>query len=172
MSVQRRGVLLAAMASTLALNAPAVAREDRASDEAAIKALGVVWQDAWNSRDAAVLGAILAPDATFVSVLGPDTPGGGRGGRAAFQAAHALMLKSPMFANSRWTTRRVDVLRFIGPNAAVAQVLWETTGDRVRHIKFDAPRRGLFLWVLEKQDGRWLVVASQNTEAPSPLPGQ
>ena len=140
------------------------------ADMAAIQALGQTWQQAWNARDAAALGALFDPDATFVSVLGPDTPGHGRGGRAAFQEAHAALLKSPMFANSAWTTRQVDVVRFLGPNVAVAQVLWETTGDRVRHQPPGAPRRGLFLWVLEKRDDRWRIVASQNTEAPRPLP--
>lgn len=161
-----------AAAVLLLAGPPSLAATDRAGDEAAIKSLGAAWQTAWNRRDAEGLGAILAPDASFVSVLGPDTPGLGRGGRAAFQAAHAAILKSPMFASSQWTTTRVDVLRFLGPDAAVAQVQWETTGDRVRHIKSGEPRRGIFLWVLQKQDGVWRVVASQNTEAVPPLPGQ
>ena len=161
-----------AVAAVLAMAIPSFATADETSDQAAIKALGVAWQTAWNTRDAQGLGEILAPDASFISVLGPDTPGLGRGGRAEFQAAHAAILKSPMFAESKWTTTRVDVLRFLGNDVAVAQVLWETTGDRVRHIKHGAPRRGIFLWVLQRQSGQWRVVASQNTEAVPPLPGQ
>jgi hypothetical protein len=54
----------------------------------------------------------------------------------------------------------------------VARVFWSTTGDRVRHIKHGSPREGIFTWVVEKRDGRWLIVASQNTEAMPVLPGQ
>lgn len=169
----RRSLLALSLAPTLLFVSPASAQPSGSpADVAAIQALGQSWQTAWNARDAAQLGAIMASDSVFVSVLGPDTPGFGRGGRGPFQAAHAGLLKSPMFADSVWTTRQVDVVKFLTPDVAVAQVVWETTGDKVRHVKHGAPRRGIFLWVVQKTDGRWLVVASQNTEAVPPLPGQ
>lgn len=80
------------------------------------------WQEAWNARDAAALAALMAPDATFVSVLGPDTPGYGRGGRAGFQAGHAAIFRS-MFGDSRWTTKEVTVVKWLRPDIAIAQVL-------------------------------------------------
>ena len=140
----------------------------RTADEAAIKRLGYAWQDAWNKRDAAGLAALADPDLVFVSVLGPDTPGHGRGGREAFRAAHAQMLLTA-FSDSRWTTREVNVVRWLRPDIAVAHVVWETTGDRVRHLAPGSPRRGIFTWVVEKKDGKWLVAASQNTEVIPPL---
>lgn len=106
-----------------------------------------------------------------MSVQGPDTPGFGRGGRAAAQAGHAPLFRFA-FADSVWKTTRTDVVRFLGPDVAVAHVVWETTGDRVPHVRYGAPRRGMFTWVLQKKDGRWWVVASQNTEAMPALPGQ
>ncbi|SOB81202.1 conserved hypothetical protein [Sphingomonas guangdongensis] len=146
--------------------------ESRAADETAIKRLGSAWQAAWNARDAAGLAAIMDPQIVFVSVLGPDTPGFGRGGREAFRAAHAAVLASPMFAESRWVTRDVTVVRWLTPDVAVAHVVWETTGDRVRHLAPGTPRRRLFTWVVQRQAGEWRVTASQNTEAPPPLPGR
>lgn len=151
---------------------PASVQSNRVTDEAAIKQLGTAWQDAWNARDAAGLAAIMDQQVVFVSVLGPDTPGFGRGGREAFRAAHAAMLASPMFAQSRWTTRDVTVVRWLSPDIAVAHVVWETTGDRVHHLAPGTPRRGIFTWVVQRQGGGWRVAASQNTEAPSPLAGQ
>lgn len=150
---------------------PAVAPMASEADEVAIRALAQTWQDAWNRRDAVGLASIMDPDLVFVSVLGPDTPGFGRGGRGAFQAGHAAILKT-MFADSIWTNEEVKVVRWLRPDIAVVHVVWRTTGDRVRHIKHGEPRRGMFTWVVEKQDSQWRVVASQNSEALPPLPGQ
>lgn len=150
---------------------PPAAPVQTAADEAAIRELGQIWQEAWNRRDAAGLASIMDADLVFVSVLGPDTPGFGRGGRKAFEAGHAALLKA-MFAESRWTTEDVTVVRWLRPDIAIAHVVWRTTGDRVRHVKHGEPRYGMFTWVVEKQQGRWRVVASQNTEVMPPLPGQ
>ncbi len=113
----------------------------------------------------------MDPNVVFVSVLGPDTPAFGRGGRDAFRAAHATMM-STMFADSHWTNESVTIVRWLRPDVALVHVVWRTTGDRVRHVKHGDPRRGLFTWVVERQAGKWIVVASQNTEAMPPLPGQ
>lgn len=150
---------------------PAAASVQSKADEAAIRELGQIWQDSWNRRDAAGLASIMDTDLVFVSVLGPNTPGFGRGGRAAFEAGHAALFKA-MFADSRWITEDVTVVRWLRPDIAIAHVVWRTTGDRVRHIRHGDPRYGMFTWVVEKQEGRWRVVASQNTEAMPPLAGQ
>jgi uncharacterized protein (TIGR02246 family) len=153
-------------------SAPTAARAgDRAAEEAAIRELAMVWQRAWNGRDADGLASIMDPALVFVSVQGPDTPGFGRSGRDDFRRAHAAILPT-MFANSVWTNEEVKVVRWLSPDIAVAHVVWRTTGDRVRHVKYGEPRRGIFTWVLERQAGQWRVVASQNTEAMPPLPGQ
>jgi uncharacterized protein (TIGR02246 family) len=170
--------VLLVLASTLLLapqQLPSVAsppaQQDRQADEAAIRQLAATWETSWNQRNADGLASIMDSNVVFVSVLGPDTPGFGRGGRDAFRAAHAGMLATA-FADSRWTNESVTVVRWVRPDVAVAHVVWRTTGDRVRHVKHGEPRRGLFTWVVERNAGKWVVVASQNTEAMPPLPGQ
>lgn len=159
------------VAAIAAAPAPIPVTTDRVADEAAIKALGIAWQDAWNKRDAAGLAAIMDPQVTFVSVLGPDTPGHGRRGRDSFRNSHAAMLEGPMFSNSTWTTKDVTIVRWLTPDIAIAHVVWDTTGDNVRHLPPGTPRRGMFTWVVQRQDGQWRVVASQNTEAMPPWTG-
>jgi uncharacterized protein (TIGR02246 family) len=138
-----------------------------ASDTKAIEALASGWQTAWNSRDAAALTSLLAEKADFVTVLGPK---GWLKGRAEFQEAHAWMLNN-IFTESVWTTKETHV-KFIRPDLAIARVLWQTTGDKVRHRKPGELREGIFTWVVEKQQGKWLIIASQNTEEMPVLPGQ
>ena len=159
-----------ALALALALSLPlesAGAQSTNGADEAAIVALGTAWQKAWNARDAQALGSLLAEDADFVTVLGPN---GWLQGRAQFDSVHARMFPR-YFSESVWTTKQVHV-RFLRADFAIARVMWSTTGDRVRHVKHGTPREGMFMWVVEKREGKWLVVASQNTEVMPILPGQ
>ncbi len=155
-------VAMAAFASTRADE-----RVDRTADEAAIKQIGKDWQDAWNKHDADGLTSLLADHVDFVTVLGPK---GWMKGREQFRQAHAAMHKT-LFTGSVWTTKEVYV-KFLRPDLAIARVLWATTGDKVRHIKHGEPREGIFTWVVEKRGGKWMIVASQNTESMPPLPGQ
>ena len=145
----------------------AAAQTSQAEDEAAITQLGKAWQDAWNRRDATALASLLADDVDFVTVLGPK---GWLKGREQFQRVHAAMFQT-LFTESVWTTNETHV-KFLRPDLAIARVLWSTTGDKVRHIKHGTPRTGIFTWVVEKRDGRWMIVASQNTESMPVLPGQ
>lgn len=133
----------------------------------AIVQLGTAWEKAWNSRDADALASLLAEDADFVTVLGPN---GWLKGRARFDSVHARMFPR-FFSKSMWKTKDVQV-RFLRPDIAIAHVLWSTTGDEVRHVQHGAPREGIFTWVVEKRGGRWLIAASQNTEVMPILPGQ
>jgi uncharacterized protein (TIGR02246 family) len=146
---------------------PASAQTPAPGDEAAITQVGKAWQDAWNSRDSHALASLLAEDADFVTVLGPN---GWLKGRARFETVHAGMFPR-LFSKSVWTTKETQV-RFLRPDMAIAHVLWATTGDEVRHVKHGSPREGIFTWVLEKRNGQWLIVASQNTEVMPILPGQ
>lgn len=139
----------------------------QASDEAVIRQMGLQWQEAWNRRDAQAMAELMAADVDFVSVLGPL---GWLKGRPEFLRAHAGMFTT-LFTESTWSTNETHV-RFVQPDLAIAHVLWSTTGDKVRHVKHGTPRAGIFTWVVQKQQGRWLVIASQNTESMPILPGQ
>jgi|GraSoiStandDraft_5_1057265.scaffolds.fasta_scaffold278381_1 uncharacterized protein (TIGR02246 family) len=156
------------VASSLAVVAvPAAGQTHAAADEAAIVQLGKAWQNAWNSRDAHALASLVAEDVDFVTVLGPN---GWLKGRPRFESVHAGMFPR-LFSKSAWTTKETQV-RFLRPDVAIAHVLWSTAGDEVRHVKHGSPREGIFTWVVEKRNGQWLIVASQNTEVMPTLPGQ
>ena len=164
----KRVAHLAAVALALSLSpVPAGGQATQAADSAAIVQLGTSWQNAWNTRDADALASLLAEDADFVTVLGPN---GWLKGRARFDSVHARMFPR-LFSKSVWTMKEVNV-RFLRPDIAIAHVLWTSTGDEVRHVKHGSPREGIFTWVVEKRNGQWLIVASQNTEVMPVLPGQ
>ena len=64
-----------------------------------------------------------------------------------------------IFKNSTTKFDQVDV-RFLRNDVAIAHVHWELLGD----ARTQNPRRGVFLFVLSRQSGAWLIAVAQNTE--------
>jgi len=124
----------------------------------------------WNRHDLDAFGKLFAPDADFVNVAGSLWLG-----RQSIQAQHAythgvIPADSPgfseedrfyhgIFKNSRMKFNQVNV-RFLRKDVAIAHVNWELLGD----VRTQSPRRGVFLFVLARQDSGWLIAAAQNTE--------
>jgi uncharacterized protein (TIGR02246 family) len=124
----------------------------------------------WNRHDMDAFGKLFAPDAEFVNVAGVVWTG-----RQSIQAQHAyshgvIPADSPevteadrpyygIFKNSTTKFDQVDV-RFLRNDVAIAHVHWELLGD----ARTQNPRRGVFLFVLSRQSGAWLIAVAQNTE--------
>lgn len=145
----------------------AKAQTQDSSDIKAIESLAAQWQAAWNSRNAEGMTSLLAEDIDFVTVLGPK---GWLKGKQQFHEVHARMFTT-LFIESVWKNKATHV-KFIRPDLAIVRVLWETTGDKVRHRKHGELREGIFTWLAEKKNGKWQIIASQNTENMPILPGQ
>jgi uncharacterized protein (TIGR02246 family) len=160
-------ILLVVLAIAATSSLAAGQEKGSAADLKSIEALGKSWQELWNRHDMDALSLLLAEDVDFITVLGPK---GWLKGRKLWLEAHTRMHKT-LFTDSVWTTKETQV-RFLRPELAVARVLWSTTGDKVRHVKHGEPREGIFTWVVEKRDGKWMIIASQNTESMPVLPGQ
>jgi uncharacterized protein (TIGR02246 family) len=160
-------VLILLLASTCAFSQVNAQDKENATDRAANESLGKRWQEMWNRHDMDALSMLLAEDVDFVTVGGPK---GWLKGRTQLRDDHAAKHKT-RFKDSVWTTKEMHI-KFLRPDLAVAHVLWSTTGDRVPHIKHGEGREGIFMWVVEKREGNWLIIASQNTESMPPLPGQ
>jgi ketosteroid isomerase-like protein len=124
----------------------------------------------WNHHDLDAFGKLFAPDADFVNVTGTLWIG-----RQSIQAQHAythgvIPADSPgfsegdrpyhgIFKNSTIKFNQVDV-RFLRKDVAIAHVNWEMLGD----ARTQNSRRGVFLFVLTRQNPGWLIAAAQNTE--------
>jgi ketosteroid isomerase-like protein len=124
----------------------------------------------WNRHDLDSFGRLFAPDAEFVNVAGVSWTG-----RQSIQAQHAYIhgvipADSPgfkaedrpyygIFKNSSLKFGQIDV-RFLRKEVAIAHANWELLGD----ARTQNPRRGVFIFVLTRQNIGWLIAAAQNTE--------
>lgn len=129
------------------------------SDEAAIQEILNRMEAAWNVYDSAALAALFAEDAVFIQIFG-----GQLDGRAAIQGSHQSIFDTIYKGSrARFTLRGI---RFVRPDVAVVLTgahLDLQEGGPVREV--DARPT----MVVAKQDGRWEIVAFQNTRV-SPIP--
>lgn len=139
-------------------------------DERAIGDIGKAWEFAWNRHDKNALSMLIAEDGEFITVEFGQMGVLRLRGRDQFARAYAAK-HNTWYAASRWKTGEMSV-RFLRPDLALARVNWTTVGDKVPHRKHGERREGLFTWVVEKRAGMWTIIASQETEAMPPLPGQ
>lgn len=158
----RWSIVLAAL-----ILAPAPARaEGRAADSTSIHAIVADLDSAWARADAGLWASHYAPDAEFINILGmlfPDVK--------AMQARHHEIFQG-VFRGSRHHGM-VRRLRFLGPDAAVADVDIAVTGYKALPPGGRATEPGVLRTrmkhVLARSNGVWKIVSSQNTAvAPRP----
>jgi uncharacterized protein (TIGR02246 family) len=129
---------------------------DQADDEKAIRAIQSNWDEAWNRNDVKALSSLVAEDVRFVNVAGQVLTG-----RREFEAlqsrTHAMQFKE-----SVRTVTGTDI-KFLTPDIAVAHVRWGMKGDKDPDGTPRQPRNGVMMQVLMRRDGKWIVVAAQNT---------
>jgi len=152
---------LVSLVFILALAAlPSFAQPTQSSDDRrAIEMLASSFQGSWNRHDMDALASLVAEDVDYVTVVGAkDWEKGRREFKDRHTAAHTTMFKESVL-----TVKETHV-RFIRPDLVIAHVLWETRGDVIPNRKPGEERTGIFTWVVEKREGRWLIIASQNTD--------
>jgi len=126
------------------------------ADEKAIKDIAVRWQDAWNRHDVKALSTLVAEDVDFVNVAGIWLKN-----RKEFEEAHTRVHQMQM--KDSVLTNRETQIRFVRPDIAVVHVEWGMKGDKDPDGTPRQSRQGILTWVVEKQNGKWLIIAAHNT---------
>jgi len=161
-----RGTLRRLLFLALAMALPQVAfTADDGQDETEIRNLETRQQEAWNRHDAKAYAELFTEDGDVVNVVGwwwkgrPEI-------EKKLAAAYAYV-----FRESTLTITEVHV-KFLTSQIAVAHVRWSMVGARTPE-GIPEPRQGIQTQVLQKQAGKWLIAAFQNTngvpERPFPV---
>ena len=149
--------------TAFALSLPRIARCDSSeADVTAIRELEKQQQAAWNQHDAKAYASLFSEDGDCVNVVGWWWKG-----RAEIEkkltAAYAFV-----FRESVLTLGDVDV-KFPASEMAIAHVRWTMTGARTPQ-GLPKPEQGIQTQLLQKQKGKWLIIAFQNTNAIPEMP--
>jgi len=151
-----KSLLVAVLAVNLA--APSAVLAQTKSDEAAIRNVPRAFEDAWNHHDGHALAQVMANDVDFVTVGAMWLHG-----REDFEKYHTRLL-SGRFNESTMTVLQTAV-RLLRPDLAIVHWSWNIVADRNADGTARQPRYGMMTMVVEKRNGSWLVVASQNDNA-------
>jgi uncharacterized protein (TIGR02246 family) len=114
---------------------------------------------AWNRHDAHEIAALFAPDIDFVDVNGNRFQG-----RNEYEKEIAR-LHATTARESIATTESIDV-KFLAPEIAVARFRWKMSGWRTADGTVRPAFSGIFIWVLERRNSDWQIIAAQNTRRP------
>ena len=129
------------------------------ADEDLIRALENQFNAAWDRHDPEGLAESLADDAQFITVNGAWTTT-----RAGFRDLMARLhgANGPF----RASTRRTPEMRvtFLAPDIAILHSRFWIDGEVLHDELSQASRESVGTRVVRKIDGRWRVVATQNTD--------
>jgi uncharacterized protein (TIGR02246 family) len=154
--------LRCAILLTVVLAGP-ILRAGQNPDETEIRKVELGLQEAWNHHDMKAWASLFTEDADFVNVAGWWWKG-----RAEIEKKHTE-IHAYIFRDSTLTIYEVDT-RFLAPEIAVVHISWSLTGNRNPDGSDGQPRKGIFTQVLQKQNGRWLIAAAQNTDSRPEMP--
>src|SRR5271154_872017 len=140
----------------LGISWKAVATE---KDETAIRNVVTHLMDAWNQHDVHAFALVFAETADFTNVRGM-----GASGRVAIEEFHAPGFQ-PTFKDSH-LTGSVKNIRFVKPDVAAVDVLWEMTGSTDRKGTPVPLRKGLLSFVMTKQHEQWSILVMHNMDLP------
>ena len=154
--------LIVATLFSLAIVPNAAIAAGREADEAAIRQLEKQQEEAWNAHDARAYANLFTEDGDCVNVVGWWWKG-----RAEIEKklTDAYLF---VFRESVLTIKEVEI-RFSGSEVAVAHVRWTMTGARTPK-GIPEPQQGIQTHLLQKQGGKWLIAAFQNTNAVPEMP--
>ncbi len=136
------------------------------ADEQAVRQVLVDREVAWNTRDASAWVKDFAADSRFINILGMRFPD-----RASNEQRHATLFAT-IFRNSSLSVELLE-MRFADLDTAIVEARLQLTGYEALPpgIRESAPGalETRLVDVLQRIDGRWHVIFSQNT-AIAPLP--
>ena len=136
--------------------------DSRERDETDIRNLETLQQEAWNRHDAKAYANLFTEDGDCVNVVGWWWKGRAEIERKLTDAYIFV------FRESILTVKEVDI-KFLAPEIAVAHVRWTMVGARTPK-GIPEPQQGIQVQVLQKQAGKWLIAAFQNTNALPEMP--
>jgi uncharacterized protein (TIGR02246 family) len=130
-----------------------------ASDEEQIRDLEHRFNAAWNAHNPDVIAEALTDDAQFITVNGAWTTS-----RAGFRDLMAR-LHGPLgpFRDSTRRTPEMQV-RFLSPDIALLHTRFWIKGEAQHDALSQDDRESVGTRVVRKIDGRWRIVATQNTD--------
>jgi uncharacterized protein (TIGR02246 family) len=135
-----------------------------AADEAAIKQVVAGFNNGWNSHDARSMCVSLADDVEWVNWRG----------EAVHTRKEVEDLHAELFAGLYKNTHRTDTvksIRYLTPELVSVENYWSMTGAKKRDGSDWPYREGYVNYLMEKRNGRWVIIISHTADFNAKAPG-
>jgi uncharacterized protein (TIGR02246 family) len=144
---------------SLSLLAPIARSQSNSSDaeSAAVRKVIDEFVGAFNRHDAAGWAMPFGEDGDFTNVSGLT-----RHGRKEVEERFKGLFAGPLKDAHRTVT--VRHIRFVKPDVVAADAEWALTGSRAADGSENPARKGIFTWVMVKQDGKWIFADFHESE--------
>jgi uncharacterized protein (TIGR02246 family) len=116
----------------------------------AIKQVIADLSNGFNSHDAHAVAMMFAEDCDFTNMRGAS-----HHGRKELEEFFTMLLAGPLKNVHR--TDSVKSVRLLTPEIASVDGFWEMTGTKAADGSDNPLRKGLFDYVVTKQNGRWFI---------------
>jgi len=159
-------ILFAVFLTTFALRAGAATPDVSGSpaDDAAIKRAVSTFSEGWNSHDAHSMCMSLADDVEWVNWRGEAVHT-----RQEVEDTHAKLF-SGLYKNTH-RTDTVKAIRYLTPEIASVEFEWNMTGAKRRDGSDWPYREGYVNYLMQKKNGRWVVIMSHTADFNATAPG-
>ncbi len=127
------------------------------TDSAAIRQVITDFIDAFNRHDAHAWAMPFAEDGDFTNVTGLYLHG-----RKDFEARFTELFTTRLKTAHRTAT--VRHIRFVTPDVAAVDAEWELVGSKASDGSENPARKGLFNFVVTRQNGHWVFTIFQESE--------
>jgi uncharacterized protein (TIGR02246 family) len=129
--------------------------------DAALRQVVADFTEAFNHHDAHAVAILFTGDADFTNFQGTTTHG-------QKQLEQTLMSLFVDRLKNAHTSAVVSSIRLLTPEVASVNMNCELTGTKSPRGDPLPSRRGIYNWILVKQNGRWLISVFHESELPSP----
>lgn len=130
------------------------------NDEPGIQKALNDFMDSWNRHDAKAFANVFAEDADFTNVRGK-----GAHGRDEIEKHHEPGFKTKWKDSHQKITK--SKIRFIKPDVAAVDAWWELTGIKGAEGQDMPDRKGILIFILTRNNGKWLITVMHNLELPA-----
>ena len=127
------------------------------AESAAIKQVIANFIDGFNHHDAHAWAMPFTEDGDFTNVTGLT-----RHGRKEVEERFKGLFAGPLKDAHRMAT--VRHIRFVKPDVAAVDAEWELVGSKAADGSENPVRKGIFTWVMVKQDGHWMFADFHESE--------
>jgi len=126
----------------------------------AVKQVVANFSDSFNHHDAHDTAELFAEEADFTNMRGVS-----HHGRKEIEQNFMTLYAGPLKDAHRMDS--VKNVRFLSPSVAEMDASWEMSGTKAADGSANPARKGFFDWVLEKVNGKWMIMVFHESELPS-----